>query len=481
MNDIGKKNKIEKILLMQPNFAILGKRSWTMAPYNLGLLSACLHHDYQVEIYDPNFRQESEEIIREKLRDSTADVVGMTTFSTEYTEEIALHARIIRQELPEAIIVLGGVLPTVWIEKVISDPNIDYFVLGEGEYRFADLLNNRLNDGIAFRRDGENTIHPPKAFIDELDRVPFPRWTGLEIKDYLSQKIQYAPQILPRAFPYAMTITSRGCPYECVFCAARTVSGTKVRMRSAENVLREIDWYVEEYGIKEMIFLDDHFLHSRKRAMDIMEGLISRNYDFRWKCVNVAVFSLNEQILELMMRSGSYQMTISIESGDQFVVNNLIKKPVDLVRAKEAIRQAKSFGFELIVNFVIGTPGETWQQIRRSLEYAEAIDVNNINIHIATPLPKTELMEICLREGFLKDETSLSGYTVGQINTEEWSAFDLQILRAYEWDRINFSRPEKVAVIARMNGLTLEEADVWRRNTRRSLGSTVGWAERTRK
>lgn len=478
MNDIGAKKKIQDILLMQPNFAILGKRSWTLAPYNLGLLTACLP-EYRVEIYDPNFARESEGSIRNRLRESQADVVGMTTFSTEYSEEILLHAKIIREELPEAVIVLGGVLPTVWIDKVILDPNIDYFVLGEGEHRFGNLLKNMLDDGIAFRRDGVSTINPPKAFIDYLDAIPYPKWTGLDIERYHTNKIKYSPQVLPRKFPYVTSITSRGCPYKCIFCAAKTVSGTKVRMRSAENVLHEIDWYVEQYGIKEMVFLDDHFLYSRKRAIEIMAGLIDRQYDFQWKCANVAVFSLNGQILELMKKSGSYQLTLSIESGDQFVVNNLIKKPVDLVQAKEVIRLAKTFRFEIIVNFVIGTPGESWEQIRRTLEYADAIDVDCISIHIATPLPKTELMDICLREGFRADELSLAGYTVGQINTEEWSSFELQILRALEWDRINFSRPEKIAAMARMNGLTLEETEVWRRDTRRGLGSTAGWTERT--
>jgi radical SAM superfamily enzyme YgiQ (UPF0313 family) len=132
-------------------------------------------------------------------------------------------------------------------------------------------------------------------------------------------------------------------------------------------------------------------------------------------------------------------------------------------------------GFDVLANFVIGFPGETWQEIRDTFRYAEKLDVDIINFHIATPLPKTELMEICLREGllpsdYIKNISEYSGYGKGLITTKEFVPFELEVLRSFEWDRINFSSHKRKVAISRINGITLQELEDWRVNTRRNLG-----------
>jgi len=478
-------NRNTKVLLMQPNFAIFGKRSWKLVPYNLSILKACLCSKYETEIYDPNFDNLTEEEIRCNIRKINPDVVGLTSFSTEYYKEIKFHTRLIKEEIPEALVIVGGVLPTVLIEQAIQDPNVDYFIMGEGEYRLPQLLhilessgNNLLKmEGIAYRLNGLNVINPPQHFIDNLDAIPFPNYEGLDLQRYCNLNQKYAQGLIPRQFPFATTMSSRGCPYQCIFCAAQTVSGKKVRMRSSENIISEIDWLIKDYGVREVIFTDDHFLFSRKRALEIMQTIKSRNYGITWKCANVAIFCLNAEILELMRESGAYQLTISIESGDQDVLNKIIKKPVNLKKAKEIVSLIKSLDFEVICNFVFGFPGEKWDQIRRTIDYAENLDIDLVNFHIATPLPKTELMDICLQEQLIKPEQALSGYTHGVISTNEFNNFELQILRAFEWDRINFKTRDKIKTIARLQGISEEEVAEWRSRTRKSLGTTINWKE----
>lgn len=478
--------RISTIMLLQPNYSIFGKRTWKLIPYNLGILSACLKDKYDVYIYDHNFDNTNISDFHSKLTDLNPDVVGITSFSTEYIEEIRYFSKEIKKVLPKSIVVLGGIVPTVWINKIIDNTNIDYFIMGEGEYRLPallDALNSGINYpknicGIAFRdSNNNNVIHYPTYYIDDLDCIPFPDYGNLNFFRYGNYSVKYS-SLIPRQFPFATTITSRGCPYKCIFCAASTVSGKKVRMRSSGNVIEEIDMLVTKYGVREIIFSDDHFLHNINRAREIINGIIKREYNITWKCANLAVWSLKEDILELMRQSGSYQITLSIESGNQYVVNKLIKKPVNLEKAKERINLAKSMGFEIIVNFIIGTPGETWDQIRESLKYAEDIDVDVINIHIATPLPKTELMEICLREGLLDSEDDYSGYTKSQIETKEFTGFELQILRAFEWDRINFKSQQKIMKVASIYGLSEVEVENWRKETRLNLGATSRWKER---
>lgn len=476
--------KVKKILLMQPNFRIFGKRSWNMPPYNLAILNACLKSNYEVQIFDPNFNSLSEAEIRSELRNLQPDLVGITSFSTEYITEFHYYCAMVKEELPEAVVVVGGIIPTVMIETVIHDPAVDFFVIGEGELRLRlllDLLNSSSSDysvldGIAYRTpDGASHIQPPLSYIQDLDSVPFPDYGNLDIVEYGNAVVKRG--LLPRHYPYAVTITSRGCPYRCVFCAAATVSGRKVRMRSAENVLNEIDWLCNEFGIREIFFLDDHFLYRKERAIEIMSGIMSRHPGITWKSANTAIFSLDREILELMRESGCYQFTVSIESGDENVLKKIIKKPVNLKKAKIIIDQAKTLGFEIISNFVFGFPGETWDSIRRTIAYAEDLDIDLVNFHIATPLPKTELMDICLREAIIKSEDDGLGYTKGVISTKEFSGFELQVLRAFEWDRINFKTPDKIARIASMEGLTLMEVSEWRSQTRRQLGTAHNWKD----
>ena len=477
--------KIQHILLLQPNYAIFGKRTWKLMPYNLGILHACLRDRYQVTLIDANFEELSPADLQARLKKLQPDVVGITSFSTEYTAEVRDHARLIKEALPRTITILGGVLPSIWIEKIIDDPHVDYFLMGEGEYRFPTLLDAIAQGGpipkdlcgVAYRGPAP-VIQPPSYFIDDLDRVPFPDYGNLDFLGYANLINKYSAQIIPRQYPFACVSTSRGCPYQCIFCAAALQSGKKVRMRSSQNVLAEIDQLVAQYGVREIIFLDDHFLHDLDRARGIMRGILARGDGLTWKCCNLSIWSVKDDILELMKKSGSYQITFSIESGNAHVVRNLIKKPINLTRSREIIQQARDLDFEIITNFIIGTPGESWAQIRESLHYAETLAADVINIHIATPLPKTELMNICIREGLLKSEDDVSGYTVSAIQTDEFTGLDLQILRAYEWDRINFTDPARGKRVGRIYGLTEEETARWRIETRRSLGATVGWQER---
>ena len=474
-----------KIILTQPNYAWFNKRVWEMHPYTLALLNACLKSNYDVQLFDPNYNNLSEKEVLDYFKNTHADIVGVSSISTEYIRASQAMNAIIKKALPNSTVINGGIIPTVMPELAMKDPNVDYWIIGEGEFRFPQLLNELIKpspdlysiDGLAFWNENKIIINQSKGFIENLDSIPFADYGNLNLIDYGNKVLKYSAGLLPRKFPYAVTISSRGCPYLCTFCAASTVSGRKIRFRSAKNVLDEIDMLYKT-GIREIIFLDDHFLGNRKRAIQIMQGMIENKYDLTWKCVNLTIFLLDREILELMKESGCYQMTLSIESGNQYVLNNIIKKPVKLEKMPEILEMAKSIGFEIITNFVIGFPGETWEQIRQTFRFAESIDVDLVNFHIATPLPKTELMDICLRDGYLPDDFDIeknltSGYSKGMICSNEFTSNELEILRAFEWDRINFSTPERKKTISRMEGISIEELEKWRVETRRKVGVNV--------
>ncbi len=474
-----------KVVILQPNYAWLGKRIWKMPPYTLAILNACLKEKHETFIIDPNYYNMSEQEVSEALKRINPEVVAISSISTEYIKVSRHFNAVVRQAVPGAKIVLGGILPTVMLEAAMKDKNVDYWIVGEGERSLPRLLEElgkekpRLSqvEGLAYWQGDIPQIIPPGIFIEDLDGLPFPDYGDLDLLAYGNKKIDYSVQLIPRQFPFAVTITSRGCPYRCCFCAAASVSGRKVRYRSADNVLKEIDMLYEK-GIREIMFLDDHFLGDRRRALAIMQGLKDRSYQLTWKCSNLTINSVDQELLEWMKKSGCYQTTFSLESGNQEVLDKIIKKPVKLVQALETLAMTKSFGFEIIVNFVIGFPQETWDQIRETFQFAEKINVDLVNFHVATPLPRTELFETCLKIGCLPadfdfEENPLSGYAQAVITTQEFTPFELHVVRAFEWDRINFSSLKKRENLARMYGLSLEDINRWRAQTRRKCGVKV--------
>ena len=178
-----------------------------------------------------------------------------------------------------------------------------------------------------------------------------------------------------------------------------------------------------------------------------------------------------------MKASGCYHIALAIESGTEEVLK-LLRKPLKLSKAREVVKKAKSLGFEVTAMFVIGTPGETWEQIRQTFRFAEELDLDYAAFNIATPLPKTELYKIAkeknlLPKDFRFDNLDFKGYGKASITTDEFTPEELQILRAFEWDRINFKNNEKAIKIAQMNGITMEQLNKWRTSTRRNVGVNV--------
>lgn len=473
--------RIRKVLLTQPNYAWFGGRAWKIIPYALGILNACLKKNYETDLLDPVYDNLSEEEVIQRLASFKPDAVCIGTISTESVRQVRRMTELIKTSLPGCVVIMGGVLPTTVLHIAMKDLNVDYWLIGEGEFRFPKLLDE-LNkdkpdlpslDGLAYYENGVPHIAQPNGFITDMDSIPFPDYGNLDFIGYGSKPLKYALQLVPRKLPYAISSTSRGCVFNCTFCASSGMSGKKVRMRSAENVLREIDELYEK-GIREIIFLDDLFLFSRDRAVGIMKGLAQRKYDLNWKCCNLAVWQLDEELLDMMWKTGCYQITISAESGNQEVLNKIIKKPVILKNVPHILDYAKKTGFEIIANFVIGFPQETWDQIMESVTFAENLNVDLVNFHIATPLPNTELTQIAIKGGYIPEDFMENldklGYTKGAISTEEFTAQELQILRAFEWERINFRSPERRKTIARMQGITLDELNEWRKQTRRQLG-----------
>ena len=475
----------QRVLLFVPNTRWFVQRPWGALQYSLLILTAILKKECRLDILDANINNYSEDESLAKLKDKCPDIVLVPSLSIEYHRQYHKAIAIAKQSNPAVITVLGGVYPTVMENEALSDPNIDYVFLGHAEERlvpFLELLS--ANDksglmkfpGIGFvqKDSGDTVINPVVSYIGDVKEQVQPDYSLVEAEKYFAQEAKdYTVSFMETT---ANIITSYACPNKCVFCASRTISGRKVAYRPLEHVFAEIDYLKNNHNISHFVFLDDALMSDRKRSMEFLQRLINENYQIKWKVANVAAWDLNDELLTLMKQAGCAQILVSVESGTQRVLREIIHKPLRLEIVEPIVKKCKELGIVINANFVVGFPGETWDEIRETFAFAEKMDFDLALFFIATLLPKTELYQIARDNKLIPDDFSffnpkyLGFGAQAVISTDQFSPQELMILRAFEWDRINFNTPEKRARVARIMNISLEELEEYRKMARKNCG-----------
>ncbi len=443
---------MRKFLFVLPNSRWFDAGVWELYPYNVCLLAAVLDTEYDVSILDCNADNLSLEEAVEQIKSRTPDYIGISCLAVDYAKGAHAIAGAVKKCLPETVTILGGVYGTLMPEIAMEDKYIDYSVLGEGELVLKPLLEciekKKLPDqmdGVAYRNGDEVVIKPQIDFITDLDSLPLPAYDKVDFRKYCYTEVKFSFADSRDAVPAAKMYTSRGCPVGCNFCAVEHIAAKKFRARSVENVLDEMQFLIDTYGIQEIVFYDDNILFDRKRAEQIFQGMIDRKFNIKFKPVNVAVYRLDEKMLDLMKEAGCTTLVFAIESANDRVLKEIMGKPLSIKKVRGVVGYAKSLGFKCAGLYVIGNPGETWDEIRNTIDFAESLHIYS-HFSIATPLPKTRLYHQVKEMNMLVSDFSFAanaGCSCGWIITDEFSPFDLETLRTYEWDRINFSTPER--------------------------------------
>jgi len=476
--------EIERFMFLVPNTRWFGKRCWMWFTPAVALLVPVLkQYGLEVGVLEANIDNLGPEDLKSRIRDFRPDMVGITNMSLEYWRQAHFSAQLVKDVDANIITVMGGVHPTTLPQKVMADPAIDHIILSEGERRlpsFLDILRGSHPDlspldGVGYRENGKVIIREPRGWVEDLDALPLPDYSLFDWRKVMGNEQKSVVGLGTRRAPVGVVLTSRGCRYRCCFCANALSMGRRVRLRSAENVLMEIDLLVRNYGIRELIFTDDEMYADRERCVVIFKGLKERRYDLIWKNINLAAWAMDYDLLKLMKESGCYQITISPESGSERVLKEIIHKPARREHSIQVVKWCKKLDMEVEADFVIGFPGETWDEIRMSADFADELDADAVKFAIATPFPGTELFQKAVAGGYIspdfefyRDDTL--GFAHGVIETEEFTVKELEMLRCMEWDRINFKTPAKNKKYAMMNGITLEELEAFRKETRRNLG-----------
>ena len=472
----------KKIALCFPNFSWQEAdkfHKWDMFPFALCILASVADDICDIEIIDANKQKMTEVEFSSALSNGRYDMVGISVLMDGFAESGHLAATLARQALPDATIVIGGVYATTNPGEVMENQAVDYVCIGEGEELFPQLLRFLFHGGafpakgLAYRENGDTIIQERAPFVEDLDSLPRPSYHLIDLQSYTTSYDRKTVD-MPGELPYMPVIMSRGCPQSCSFCQAAIIAGHKVRAMSPERVVDELEYIKNNFHIKSFLFFDENLLAIRSRAKRIFEGMIERKLDMSWGTA-VASFRLDLELLELMAKSGCTVINPAVESGSPRVLKEIINKPVNLEHTKKIVKEAKTLSLFTIANFIIGFPGETWEEIRQTLAYAEELDADYVKIFSAIPLRHTRLWERCIESdafypGFSPTRIS---WNQGQVRSKHFDERELTFLRAYEWDRINFSSPEKCAKIAARMQITTDELDDIRKETRKAALSRI--------
>jgi len=419
-----------KVLLIYPPFSLASyERPIVVPPLGLAYIGAILEKaGHEVKIRDTvalNWRSpikikgrihlgQKWKDISDEIKRSKPDAVGISCPFSSQSDNAHKVAELVKAYNADVPVIMGGAHPSTLPKRVLRDQNVDYVVIGEGEMTMLNLFKTLSKDtarvrtsfneidGLAYRKEGNTVINPKKKFIEDLDSLPLPARHLLPMNEYFNAEAPHGPELMRK--PYTSMITSRGCPFNCVFCSIHTVWGHKWRARSPDNVVLEIEHLIDVYKIREVHFEDDNLTLDKRRMAKICDLILDKGLDIRWFTPNgVAIWTLDKNLLEKMKKSGCYKLSFGIESGCPQTLK-FIKKPINLARARQVIHWANDVGIWTHGFFVIGFPYETKEAIYETLRFAVESDLDFASFFIATPFPGTELLEIVKKEGLIEND-----------------------------------------------------------------------------
>jgi len=375
-----------KVLLIQPNF----DAHIVHPPLGLGYLAAYLEkNNHEVAIFDATLKNASLEQTLLAIKIFLPNLVGITVLSRGHNKAREIINEI-KKIFPKLPVVIGGTQVTAAPAEVMADFKADFAVIGEGEITLAELVSalggkNKFSDidGLAYREKKKIRINHKRKLIENLDKIPFPAWHLMPPGQY-----RIAPILEPiHASPVAPILTSRGCPYNCSFCASNVTWQRKLRFRSPENVIGEIKLLKEKYGVKEIHFADDNFTMDTKRAEEICDRLIEENIDLPWQCPNgVRIDRLPLSLLRKMKKAGCYAVGLGIESGNQKILDKNSKN-LNLKVVPQVLEDLRKVGIESYGFFILGLPGDTKQTINETINFALTNPFDRVWFNLFTPYP----------------------------------------------------------------------------------------------
>ncbi len=401
--------------------------TWHHRPVlGLSYLAAVLQEKgLEVKIFDAHFHQLSTEKLISSLIEFNPGLIGATAMTHEINTAADIVGMVKAQI--DCTAVVGGPHVTALPERTLKEfPAFDCGICGEGEKAILALVESieRGGDisnieGLVFRsKDAEVRFNPPAPLLtsEELDELPLPafgQYFGDNHRALIGKGEEYP------------IITSRGCPYNCAFCMR--VLGKKIRQRSPENIVGEIEFAVSTYGAHTINFQDEIFLSDTAHTRKVLQMIIDKGLNKRIRWVGLTRANLvNEDIIALAKESGCFHIEMGVESGNVEVLKN-IKKGISIEQIKKAVRIIKGHGLYLVTYYILGHPGETRETVEDTIRLAAELNTDHIAVGLMVPYPGTQIYDYA--------QKGEMGY---KLLTEDWSQYDKYGARSLELEALTY-------------------------------------------
>jgi len=408
-----------RVLLLEPLFP--SERIWGrfkagggfVPPIGLITVYSYLRRSgFDAEFCDARSLGLTAEALRAKLRAGRYDVVGLPVFTNTCADSMRT-ARLVKEVLPGARVALGGVHATLLPERTLNEcAAADWVVAGEGELTMAELLRRLEADpgadpagvpGLWRRGPGGAPVAPPeRPLIDDVDALPHPCYDAIPMDVYVPHPTQY------RRLPNFPLFTQRGCPYQCTFCQASVTMGKRVRVKSPQKTLDEVELLIAGWGARGVYFQDSAFTINKRWAHALCDEIRRRGLRFDWAC-NARVDNVDRRLLEAMRAAGCWMIAYGIESGNQESLD-LLKKGITLAQQRAAVAETRRAGIQVLANYLIGVPGEDEAMVLRTCAHAAELGAEMSLFWLPIPYPRTELVDACRADGGFREDAPWEDY-----------------------------------------------------------------------
>jgi anaerobic magnesium-protoporphyrin IX monomethyl ester cyclase len=374
------------------------ERSSVLPPYSLLQIASILIADgNEVKLIDANGLNLNFKQVNDEIRSAEYDVLIFRFTPTTFDSDNRIAA-ISKINHPKAFTAgICWTLRTVPESVLQSSPYLDFYIMHEYETVAPNLvsalaLSNNVSSvqGIAYRSGKEIHTNSPAEPLPNWDSLPLPAYDLLtSLNDYFINT--------RHGSPFTIIYGSKGCPYSCIYCTERN---TRLKNRSAENILNELRYLKKKFGIKTVSFFDETFTLDPERASAIAEGIKKDKLMITWYC-NTRVNLVETKLVRTMYQGGCRGISFGIESGSQRILDNA-KKGVTVEQAETAIKLVKKAGIKAYCSFVFGLPGENWDTVMETIRFVKRTLPTGAQFNVAVPYPGTELYNIALEKGWIK-------------------------------------------------------------------------------
>jgi len=356
-----------------------------------------------------------EDFIEAEAKRYEPDIVGISVmFNVGYQFLDRLTARI-KRAVPQSLVIVGGNLATVLHEEIALKDDVDAVNFGEGEISVLQLVDSdnlyshiQSNHAFVTKESLKEGIKPINRVVADLDTIPPIDFSYVDLSNFNlpKQKGTVYKKDFDQKMVSRIIYVSRGCPYNCNFCAGFNVHGKKVRFLSIERVVDDVKKMIETDKLTELFVCDDSFLIDKTRAKNILREFVKMKIHVNFPAILMR--NIDDEVAELLAELGNTFQYTSMESGSDYVLKHIIQKPVTKDEAKRAVNSLRKFNISVLTNIVVGSPEETDEHRKETLETLYDIGFSWVFFMIALPIPGSRLYKQCKENGYLVNENFFS-------------------------------------------------------------------------